>query len=103
MRTIQDVLNHAADERDRDGDPDGCKMLHDAAQLLADMETLRDAAVAQAPARLGASIELAVSGNGEAWRVFMSGEPLTALSCETSFGESLNEAAEACRKNSLAR
>lgn len=68
------------------------------AQLLADLLALRDAAVQQAPKHFGSSIEICVSGNGESWGVYMNGVPLTELSCATSFGRAINEAAETFRR-----
>lgn len=71
--------------------------------VLADLRTLRDAAAARAPETLGAAIQLCVSGNGEAWGVYLNDTPLTKRSCETPFGGALHEAAEFVRQNPHAR
>jgi len=68
-------------------------------QALTDMRTLRDYAASCAGSTLGAQLSLVVSGNGEAWRVFLNEEPMTDLSCKTPFDGALHEAAERIRKN----
>lgn len=73
------------------------------ARLVADLKTMRDAAVANAHRTSGSGLELAVSGNGESWSVWLNGEAFTERSSARQFGDALNEAATKARRLGYAR
>lgn len=72
------------------------------AQTLASLRSIRDYAASEASKTLGTAIQLCVSGNGTAWRVFVGDLPLSPQSCENSFETALGLAAQWVREQAKA-